>query len=253
MSAAPATLRVGEMLKLRIAIGVDENLVEIDNVTLPDLAGFTTLGDERRCESTGHGTECVEILSLAPTVPGDPTIGPAALDAIDARTGKPSRFASNSVTVHVRGSIAALATPLAERLLKPLLVLVLVGAVAYALLWGFGRRPKPLPVAKPAPLPVTSRPERDPLIDLIGGLHHERTRARVFALRDELRRRVGAKEEETLADLFARDAPRGNAVLAEILRRVEHAAFVDESGLQSAIEAALDALRLLPLSVPPVE
>ena len=57
---------------------------------------------------------------------------------------------------------------------------------------------------------------------------------------DELRRRVGAKEDETLADLIARRA--GNANFLDALRAVERAAFVDDADLDGAID---DALKIL--------
>jgi len=246
MTAEPKTLNVGDTLRLRIVTRVDENVGQLDNVTLPDLAGFDSLGDERVCASSGHGTECTEVLALSPTEAGDRTIAPTTLDAIDARSGKPSHFATNPVTIHV---IAAGPQPsgvtrtLVEDLLRPIAILVLVGAAAYALLWGFGRRPRPkaqppIPVSQPIapPAPV------DPLPQLIAALAAERTRPRVLAVRDEIRRRIGAREDETLGDLLRRGAAGSDRALVDVLRAVERASFIDDDQLPGAIDEALAAL-----------
>jgi len=244
MTAEPKSLRVGETLRLRIVAHVDENVLQLDNVTLPDLSGFDSLGDERRCATSGHGSDCVEVMTLSPTEGGDRTIAPTTLDAIDARNGKPSHFATNSVTIHVAGALQpnGVTRALLDDLLKPIAILVIVGAAAYALLWGFVRR-KPLPAPLPAPArPVTPATPIDPLPQLIAALARERTRACVLAVRDELRRRVGAREEETLDDLFARLAAGDDPAVAGALRAVERAAFVDDSQLDGAIDDALRAL-----------
>jgi hypothetical protein len=248
MSADPQSLRVGDTLKLRITIRVDENVLQLSDVTLPDLSGFQSLGDERQCVSAGHGTQCVETMTLTPTVAGDHTLGPTTLDAIDERTNKPSRFATNVVKVHVAGIPANLAAPLFSLLLK-LAILVLVGAVAWWVLRP--RRRAAVAPARPAvPPPPPARPQ-DPLPGLIATLRSDRSRASVRALRDELRRRAGAKEEETLADLLARRASGANANLQDALRAIERAAFVDDAGLDGAIDDALPVLdRLAASSLP---
>jgi hypothetical protein len=60
-----------------------------------------------------------------------------------------------------------------------------------------------------------------------------------------LRRGIGAREEETLADLRARGATRGNADLDAALRATEIAAFADEPRLPTTIAEALGPLRRL--------
>jgi len=246
MTAEPKSLHVGDTLRLRIVTHVDENVGQLDNVTLPDLSGFDSLGDERACSSSGHGTECTEILALSPTETGDRTIAPTTLDAIDARNGKPSHFATNPVTIHVIGAAPqpnGVTRALIDDLLKPIAILILVGAAAYALLWGFGRRPRPKP-ALPRPVPQVVAPPApvDPLPPLIAALAAERTRPRVLAVRDEIRRRVGAREDETLGDLLRRRAAGDDRALVDVLRAVERASFVDDDRLPGAIDEALAAL-----------
>jgi hypothetical protein len=242
MSVEPATLRVGETLTLRITARLDENVLQLDNVTLPDLAGFESLGDERRCGTSGHGSVCVETMTLTPTEPGDRTIAPATLEATDGRTGKPSRFATNSVVVHV--------TPLPQTggfalwLLESLGILAVVAIAGYALLWGFRRREPPQdealqPERKPAMVPL------DRLAQLLASLRDEPSRARALAVREELRRRADAREGETLGDLLARGAAGKDGALAEALRAVEPAVFVDEPYVAEEVRRALPVLERL--------
>jgi len=247
MSVDPATLRVGEALKLRITARLDENVLQLDNVTLPDLAGFESLGDERRCGTNGHGSVCVETMTLTPTEPGDHTIGSTTLEAIDGRTGTPSRFATNSVVVHV--APLPRTNEFALWLLRSLGILAFVAIAGYALLWGFRRRKQASaepaqPERKPAMLPA----ER--LRQLLASLADEPVRARVLAVRDELRRRAGARDGETLGDLLTRRATDSDGALAEALRAIEPAAFVAEPYVVAEVRRALPVLeRLLGTSV----
>jgi hypothetical protein len=246
MTAEPKSLRVGDTLRLKIVAHLAERVSQLDNVTLPDLSGFDSLGDERVCSSTPSGSECTEIMTLSPTLPGDRTIAPTTLDAIDARNGKPSHFGTNTVTIHIAGVVPQAATPAArtliDDLLKPLTILLIVGAAAYALLWGAGRRKRLPPPPQPAPRPVAPLPPSDALPQLIAALAQARTRVAVVALRDELRRRVGARDDETLGDLLRRRAAGNDAAFADVLRAIEVGAFVDDAQLSGAIDGALQAL-----------
>ncbi len=246
LAADPVNLNVGDTMRLRIVTRVDENLFELDNVTLPDLSGFESLGDERRCASGNRGTQCIEIMTLAPTAPGDLTIGPATLEAVDARNGRPSRFATNSVRVHVAPVAGTFAGSVFDAVLKPLGILVLVAALAYAFLRFSSRRASrpalPAPVVVPPPPPTAEPPALEAMVDALAA---RPTRSNVLAVRGELRRRVGALERETLADLTARNAARGERNLAEALRAVEFAAFADEARLAGAIDLALRPLESL--------
>jgi hypothetical protein len=251
MSADPISLRIGETLRLKIVTRVDENLLELDEVTLPDLSGFESLGDERQCATAYRGSRCTETITLTPTVAGDRTIAGATLEAIDASSGRAVRFSSNSVVVHVAGAPAPnyYLQGLLEGLIRPFGILLLVAALGYAALWGWRRRPKPVvvqpPPQPPAPTVQAAPPPPPALRGLVETLQRTPSRANVFAVRAELRRRIGAREEETLADLRARGATRGDADLDAALRATEFAAFADESRLDGAIAAALEPLQRL--------
>jgi hypothetical protein len=253
MSADPVSLRIGETLRLKIVTRVDENLVELDEVTLPDLSGFESLGDERQCSTAYHGSRCTETITLTPTVAGDRTIAGATLEAIDANSGRAVRFSSNSVVVHVAGAPLPnyFWQGLLEGLIRPFAILLLVAALGYAALWGWRRRPKPVvaePPASPAPPPVPAQaaPAAPPALHgLVETLVRAPSRANLLAVRAELRRRIGAREEETLADLRARGATRGDADLDAALRATEFAAFADDARLDGAITRALEPLQRL--------
>ena len=160
----PQRVRLGDMVRLRVRIHVDEHVARLDNVILPDLSGFDVLGDERRCVAVRRGTDCTETLSLAPSAAGVHTIGPVSLDAVDARNGRPTRFGSNAVSVTV--TAATLSGP-ARTLggiasaLRPWAIAGLIVSACLALVLGFRRR-KPIR-AQPIvpPVVVAERPARD--------------------------------------------------------------------------------------------
>lgn len=254
LGAEPQRLRVGDTLRLVMHVHVDERVAHLDNVTLPDLSGFEVLGDERRCVPARRGTDCMETIGLSPTVAGARTIAPVTLDAIDAKTGRPTRFASNTVRVIVAG-VAPAAAPNAVKdvlsdALRVALIVALVAAAIAALAWGFARvrsRPKP-PKPEPAPppdSPVKATNESSRLEELLATLEREPTRANVLAMRSYLRDRIGARENETLVDLIKRDVVRPGDPLSEALPQVERAAFVEDREVADAIGEALPSLQAL--------
>jgi hypothetical protein len=239
------SVREGEPFHLTISAHVDEEVLELDNVVLPDLAGFESLGDERRCSASPRGSDCVEILTLDATQAGSHTLGPVTLDAIDARSGRASRFATNTVVVTVAGASGP------SGVARSLIVGALVGIAAAALWWGFVRRrapagpppPPPPPPPPVAPPPVPAAP--DPASryrELVAALEREPTRARVMDVRAELRLRAGAGAEETLGDLEARGALRSHPSDLAALRAIERAAFCEDSNVELAVREAMPFL-----------
>ncbi|GAC1522608.1 MAG: hypothetical protein NVS2B8_04020 [Vulcanimicrobiaceae bacterium] len=246
MAADRTHLRVGETLRLTIAARVDERVLELDNVTLPDLAGFDTLGDERRCSASARGTDCTETLTLQPTVAGDRTLAAAVMDAVDGRNGQPSRFATNTVALRVAGEAPHLPSwlgALAWSIVLAILPLVLVVVAAWALIWGFGRR-KPVAVAVAA-APPSATVAIDPdvrLRELVADLAREPSRVRARAVRAALRARVGARDDETLADIVARRQMADRDRVLAALRAIERASFCEEHDVPRAVEEALPSL-----------
>ena len=89
------------MFHLAIHVRVRENVAALDELVVPDVGTMQLEGDERHVTSSPAGTDVVETLTLEPTAPGTFTFKRAYLDAIDARTRKPSRFSANPVRVVV--------------------------------------------------------------------------------------------------------------------------------------------------------
>lgn len=246
-----ANVRVGEPFHLTATARLGEPIMALDNVTLPNLSGFEELGDERRCSTDGRGTTCVETLTLDATQPGDQTIGPASLSAVDARNGRPSRFITGSLLVRVAPTGALGATgvrdtlfDLAADVLRGSLIALFIVIAAAAIWWGFRRR-RSAPIVSVEPRAPTE-PEgagRDASFGaLVEELAREPTRERVVAVRRALRQRANAREHETLADLVRRGAvPDGSAQLA--LVAVERATFCEDPRLPEAVREALPYLR----------
>jgi len=235
------SVREGEPFHLTISAHVDEEVLELDNVTLPNLTGFESLGDERRCSASARGTDCVEILTLDGTQAGTHTLGPVTLDAVDGRSGRASRFATNSVVVTVEGASGL------SGLARSMIAGALVGLATAALWWGFVRRRKPSAPPPPplvsAPPPVAAPP--DPASryrDLVAALEREPSRARAFDVRAELRLRAGAGAEETLGDLEARGALLGRPGDLAALRAIERAAFCEDANVERAVREAMPYL-----------
>ena len=86
IAADRTSVRAGEPFHLTMTAHVDEPVVELDNVTLPDLAGIDVSGDERRCTASARGSDCSETLTVAANVPGDRIVGPWTLDAVDGES-----------------------------------------------------------------------------------------------------------------------------------------------------------------------
>jgi hypothetical protein len=252
------SVNVGEAFHLTLKTHVDEKLSALDNVVLPNLSGLEDLGDERRCTPSKKGTDCIETLTLDAADPGDRTIGPASLEAIDPRTGRPHNIQSNVVTIHVTGQSKTSNEPpapdffgdIVAAAVRGVITFVLVAVAVWALLWGFGRRrarPSPVPlVATPAPPPPPPTAAVDwaaQLAALTAALEREPTRANAVAVREALRRHVGARDEETLADLVARNATNGQLSTLVALTAIERAAFCEEERVPEAAREALPYLK----------
>ena len=249
MSAVPASLRVGETFRLTIVAHVDERILELDNVTLPDLSGLDVLGDERRCSASARGSDCVETIDVSPTVAGDRTIAAAVMDAVDARNGKPSRFASNTIALHVADAPPHLPALIGEAFWAVVLAalpLVSAAFVLYVLFRNFGRR---RPVAPPetaaplaAPTPAIALDEEARLRALVAALAAEPSRERALAVRACLRERVGARSDETLADIARRYRNGSHARVLAALAAIERASFCESDVVAHAVEEALPSL-----------
>jgi hypothetical protein len=248
MAIDRTNLRVGERLQLTISAHVDERVTELDNVTLPDLSGFDTIGDERRCAASSRGSDCTETLTLEPTVAGDRTIAATVMDAIDARNGKPSRFSTNTVALRVAPAPPQLPTwlrPVLWSIVLAILPLVLVVLAAWALIWGFGRGKRSTArtsVFVPPPAPAIFIDPADHIRRLVAELARDPSRVRALAVRAALRALVGARDDETLADLTRRRDMTERVRVLEALRAIERASFCEDERVAQAVAEALPSL-----------
>ncbi|HTD38663.1 MAG TPA: hypothetical protein VK669_14220 [Candidatus Limnocylindrales bacterium] len=243
MRADRAQVAVGEAFHLAIHVHVREKLSTLDELVLPDVGTMQTLGDERHVSVSPSGTDVVETLTLEPTQSGTFTFAGAYLDAIDARTGKPSRFSANSVRVVVAQPAPRLGEALwsAVRLLITVLLWALVVAAAIAaviLLIRFRRRPRPIadvaPPVVPAPRPAPRSP-RDAVAEALRAYRDSPANGSLLRLRGALFAAAGASEGATLSDALART---NDAALRDALVAAEHTAF----GPSHIRDASSDAL-----------
>jgi hypothetical protein len=236
---------------LIVVLRVRERVTAIENLELPILAELELRGDERRLESVPAGTLYRETIAVVAHHGGTIAIGPAVLQAVDARDRRPKQYSTNGLTLTVTGSSAPV--PGIENPLEGIAQLAfrlslwiggLVCAIVVVALI-FRRRPAPPPVraalAEPAPPVLQLRSQRDELLDAATVLRAERTRATAVRVRMLLWRMVGASEGETLADVLQRPQAE-NPAMRELLRALERAAFTYDDDLSAAVDAACGSL-----------
>jgi hypothetical protein len=240
-----AQLHVGQVFHLAIHARVRENVQALDELVIPDLGTMQSLGDERHTVHVPGGTDVVETLTLQPTVSGPFRFQPAYFDAIDARTGKPSRFSSNVVTVVVEGpsrldSMAAQLTAALERAAVIALGLIVALVLATALARRLRRPAKPSPVrvaAAPPPLPPRREP-RDVVADTLCEYRVTPSTGQLHALRAALFAAAGVSSGATLRDALTH-AP--DQRLREALIAAERGAFGPEYARAAASVELIDA------------
>jgi hypothetical protein len=248
LAGDPLAVKVGEPVRLTLRIRLAERVQALDRVTLPNLGGFDSYGDERHCVPAGRGSECTELLTVRGTAAGTYTLGPAVFEAIDAATGKPSRFESNAVAVTVAPRSVTYGSHLPFYALLAVLAAALAGAVAFARRMrsrptaGTVSRLEPDVIEAPpaAALPVTSGVPLDEerWRSMIANLEAQPSRARVLIVRTALRERLGVHDDETFGDVMARYAATCDGELLDALRAIERAAFIDDAHLEDAVRDA---------------
>jgi len=245
ISADRSFARVSDTVHVSITLHTDEAIDSCDAVTLPDFFGFEVLGDERVRQSSPRGTDCTERITLQATTPGLHRIGPATLDAIDATTGRPSRFGTNTIEIRVGAAVPDYGVWIRELVISFGSVLAL--AVALFLLVRY-RLSRFGAVTRIEPEPELPQPAVQPESDasrwrtLIATLAQHPTRGNVIGVRTLLRERIGARDEETFGDLLARGAMREQPDLLDAMRAIERATFIDDSNLTAAVRDSIAPL-----------
>jgi len=234
---------------LILDVRLNGHVDDLEGVVLPQLGTLEILGDEKHTLASGANTEYRETIAVVAHQGGAIAIPPAYLDAIDARDGKPKRFLSNDLTLHVAGPASVLAGSARSKLFPVLGFLagaVLIVALALAAL-KLRKAPPDVPAVETAPVqePVVAIAPADAPADAVAGararLAVDPTREGALASRSVLWRSVGASDGETLADVVRRPGAHDPALRA-VLRALERAAFTNDLDRPAAIGDALRAL-----------
>ena len=243
MHADRTQLRIGQVFHLAIHVHVRERVTALDELVVPNVGTMQLEGDERHVTGSAAGTDVVETLTLEPTAAGAYTFNAAYLDAIDARTGKPTRFSANPVRVVVEG--AGVSYPGPAGFWRDLGEVVIAGAaagtvvvVAIALIRARRRRP-PAPVApQPVVPPAPPRAPRDEVADALRAYRSAPANESLIRLRGALFAAAGAPPGATLRDALAvtRDGPL-RAALAAAERTAFGPAYLRDASSVDLIDA----------------
>ncbi len=250
MRADRTRVHVGETFHLAIHARVRENVAALDELVIPDVGTMQIEGDERHVSSAPGGTDVVETLTLEPTQAGPYAFPAAYLDAIDARTGKPSRFSANPVRVVVEpaGSVLAPAADLVRTVRDAVFATIVLAALAVAIvalaMIRRSRRPRVAPPqVVPAPVPAPRTP-RDAVRDALATYRVTPSLDVLIPLRAALFAAAGVPAGATLRDaLAAADGPALRAALGAAERAAFGPASVRDAAAQQLIAATEEWLR----------
>ncbi|HEY5349047.1 MAG TPA: hypothetical protein VIJ64_04915, partial [Candidatus Lustribacter sp.] len=166
LAADTSTPHAETPFHLIVTVHVRERVSELDNLDLPILAQLELLGDEHTLVADANDTTYREIITVVAHRTGAITIAPVTLDAIDARDGKPKRYFSNSLTLHVLGVALGperAAHSAAAALWRAVLFVSIAALIVVVIVWRRGRR-TPAPrvtvptIVLPPPVPVARDP-----------------------------------------------------------------------------------------------
>lgn len=248
MRADHARVAVHEVFHLAIHVHVRENVAALDELVVPDVGTMQLEGDERHVTRTPSGTDVVETLTLEATAPGTFTFKGAYLDAIDARTGKPSRFSANPVRVvvvapsaiDVQGYFGVWRFMIAV-MLGGSAVLVAAAAVLAVVRLRRARNAAVVTVAAPAAAapPAPPRTLRDEVADALRAYRSAPANGSLTHLRGALFVAAGATAGATLRDALAATADRDlRAALVAAERTAFGPAYQRDASSAALIDAA---------------
>jgi hypothetical protein len=246
LAADTTTPQIEVPFHLIVTAHVRERISELDNLDLPILAELELLGDEHALVVQRGGSTYRETITVVAHHSGTITIAPVTLDAIDARNGKPTRFSSNSLTLHVAGPSAAVVATVnawaglqafALVVFRALLWVLGIGVVLFVFAALIRRRPAPAPVVTLAPPQPAIVDPKAQLREALAALRTDRTRAGAMRARSIVRHVVGATDTETLSDALRRPLAADRGV-RDLLRALERAGFTYDADLDVAIAAA---------------
>ncbi|HEY1429289.1 MAG TPA: hypothetical protein VGF18_06930 [Candidatus Tumulicola sp.] len=252
LASDTASPHTGVPFHLTVTLRVRENIGSIGNIELPLLASLDLLGDERQVSAGPGGSIYRETIAVTAHSPGQLTIAPAVLQAIDARDGHAKQYTTNGLSLRVVG--AAETTPLVNpppgsswrwAIVWVVLWLVVI-AVIVAIVVALARRGAVAdirlapPVIDEAP-PLPPRTLHDQLHDALLVLRADPTRLDAVAVRNAVWRAIGADEGETLSAVLR--LPQASVEpMRGLLIALERAAFTYDADLPNAIADACTAL-----------
>ena len=246
MRADRTHVAIGDVFHLAIHVRVRENVAALDELVVPDVGTMKLEGDERHVTSAPAGTDVVETLTLEPTAAGTFTFKGAYLDAIDARTHKPSRFSANSVRVVVTRAFALFyPSPYAD-IWRFMIGIMLAGSavlVAIAVLVTITRtRARRVPEPAPAPVvtapPAPARTPRDDVADALRAYRSAPANGSLTRLRGALFVAAGTNAGATLRDALGAAA---DPELRGALTAAERTAFGPAPDRDAASAQLIDA------------
>jgi hypothetical protein len=253
MHADRTHVQVGQVFHLAIHAHVGERVAALDELVVPNVGTMQLEGDERRVTASPSGTDVVETLTLEASAAGTYTFNAAYLDAIDARTGKPTRFSANPVRVVVDApALSYAAGPTLRRIAGEVLLAGTAGAVlvvaAFALVLVRRRAPpSPPPVVAPTPPlapAAVPRTARDEVEDALRAYRSVPANGSLVRLRGALFAAAGAPPGATLRDaLAATRSDRLRAALGAAERTAFGPAYVRDASSAELIDAAQAWLR----------
>lgn len=243
MRADRTQVQIGEVFHLAIHARVKEPVAALDELVVPDVGTMQLLGDERHVTTSAAGTDVVETLTLEPKQSGAFTFNGAYLDAIDARSGKPSRFSANAVRVVVARPDGALWSTWIVRAQIAAIALAGTGLLVVVALLLTLRRARRRPVAAPPSEPVAGPPPRGRTArdEVADALHLYRTapaNASLTRLRGALFAAAGAAPGATLRDALAATPDAG---LRRPLIAAERTAFAPAAARDASSAELVDA------------
>lgn len=245
-----ATVEPDGTFVVTLHVKITQHRERLDELILGSFVNCEIISNETVRTAVPDGTDFVERLTLQALAPGEATISPAYIDAVDPAAGRPMRFSSNAVRVEVVGSPIAGATHWFGVSLRRLAVAVAivagVFAAAFVLYTLFVRRRVGKSAPAPAPAPVAPTPLREPTVgDRLGQAaeryRQERSETALLDVRAALFGIAGVAAGATLLDALRALGDRDANVRAALLA-AENAAFGPAAERATAGERLLAAI-----------
>jgi hypothetical protein len=211
-----ATVEPSGVFHVLIHVKIAQRRERLDELILGAFENCEIISNETVRTALPDGTDFVERLTVQALAPGDATVGPAYIDAVDPALGKAMRFSSNAIRVRVLGPGPAAGVwhvfgVAVRRLLLAAAIVAGFCAAAFVLVVLFARRRRRPAKAAPASLPA---PAAVPLVDAPAATGERLARA----AEDYRRERSAGTLAEVRGLLFGLAGVPPGATLTDALR-----------------------------------